>query len=389
MSVYRAGQSNTTCIKIVCTNIEKGCAAMEKIIITREKYEELESIIRSGKSENRMVIRARIVLLSSTHNDVQIAKKLEIHQKTVGKWKKRYFNYGIEGLKDEYRSGRPQKFDIMQRTEIIAIACDKPNAFGHEHRDLWTLEALTETVNQEIENINISKSSVQRTLNNNALRPHKTKSWLHSKDPNFREKTNEIVEIYLAPPENSVTICVDEKPMQAIGHKNEMKLPQPGEFGKVEYEYKRNGTQQLIAGFNIETGEVTAHCKKTRTAADMIVFMEYLIEKYKHVENIHIIWDNLNTHYDGPDERWTKLNKRYGNKLVFHYTPIHASWLNQVEIFFSILQRRVIKYGSFESEEDLRNRVLSFIDLWNKVEGHPFNWTFRGYPMQDIKKEIA
>lgn len=361
----------------------------QDLVLYSDEKAELLKIVNAAKSEQRMVLRANIVLMSNEYgmkNEV-IAKKLGTTSKTVGKWQRRYLDSGIKGLRDEERTGRPTELTILQRAEMIAIACDSPKSYGCETHDLWTIKELTKVVNKEIEGLETSASSVYRTLNRNDLRPHKTQAWLHSKDPEFKEKTNEIVDIYLNPPKKCVTICVDEKPMQAIEHKNEMKMPVPGVAGKVEYEYIRHGTQALIAGFNIENGHVNAQCRDCRKADDLKDFMENLAITYADYENIHIIWDNLNIHHNGPGNRWEEFNKKHENKFVFHYTPIHASWINQVEIFFSILQRRVLKNGSFSSKEDLRAKVINFINIWNRVEGHAFNWAFKGYPMQSVKKE--
>lgn len=207
--------------------------------------------------------------------------------------------------------------------------------------------------------------------------------WLHSKDPEFKEKVNEIVELYHNPPKNSIVISVDEKTgVQATERKYETQMPKPGKPGKYEYEYIRHGTQTLIAGFNIINGNVTAMAGKTRKAEDLLEFMYALEAEYKDIETIHIIWDNLNIHKDGIDGRWSNFNEKYGNKFVFHYTPIHSSWVNQIEIFFSILQKRCLRYGNFKSENDLKECMMKFIEKWNFDERHPFKWKFKGYSTQ-------
>ncbi len=358
-----------------------------EIVLFEEEVLELEKIIATPKSEQRTVARAKIILLSAQGNmdNEKIAAKLNTTAKTVNKWQKLYLQNGISGLKDEYRSGRPLETSPLQRAEIIAIACDSPKNYGHDTRTLWTNRELTKTVNKEVEELEISNATVHRILNKNALKPHKTRPWLHSKDPKFKEKTNEVVKLYLHREKENAVICVDEKPMQVTESKNELKLPKQGTAGKREYEYIRHGTQALIAGFNIENGQVTAQCKDTRKATDLLEYMDLLALNYSWAKKIHIIWDNLNTHCNGPDLRWDSFNKRHGEKFVFHYTPLHASWVNQIEIFFSILHRRILKHGSFTSKTDLKNKVMKFIDLWNRIEGHAFNWTFGGYPKQ--KKE--
>jgi hypothetical protein len=214
--------------------------------------------------------------------------------------------------------------------------------------------------------------------------------WLKSTDPEFKEKVNDIVSLYNDPPEDAVVLCVDEKTgMQATERKYATKQPLPGKPGRYKHNYTRHGTQSLFSAFNIQSGAVTAQCNQTRTAKDLLDFMEEIAGQYQDAEKIIIVWDNLNTHLDGPLKRWTEFNQKHGNKFEFHYTPIHASWVNQVEIFFSILQKRCLKHGSFCSVEDLKAKVMVFIRRWNEKDGHPFNWTFRGYPLQSQKKEVA
>jgi transposase len=237
-----------------------------------------------------MVLRANIILLSSENGvkNKDIARSLGISARVVGKWQQRYLTSGINGLRDEYRSGRPSKLTVMQRAEIIAIACDFPRNYGNDTHEVWTIKELTKTVNKEVEGVSTSTASVFRTLNRNDLKPHKTQAWLHSKDPEFKEKTNEIVDLYINPPEGSAVICVDEKPMQATEHKHDMKPSVPGNAAKVEYEYIRHGTQALIAGFNIENGHVTAQCGDTRKSTDLIDFMEGIAVAYAGYDKIHI-----------------------------------------------------------------------------------------------------
>jgi hypothetical protein len=141
----------------------------------------------------------------------------------------------------------------------------------------------------------------------------------------------------------------------------------------------------LLCAFEVHTGNVVADCGDTRKAADLVQFMERIATAYPH-QTVHVIWDCLNIHFDGKDSRWTTFNERHGNRFVFHYTPKHASWVNQVECFFSILQRQCLTHGSFDSVEELREAVLAFLDDWNRNKAHPFRWTFTGYPLQTGEK---
>jgi transposase len=179
----------------------------------------------------------------------------------------------------------------------------------------------------------------------------------------------------MTPPEGATVLCIDEKPgMQALEQRFPMRPSNPGRLGRKEFEYKRQGTRTLIASYNTRTGEVLGHVGPTRKADDLVAFMEHVAQRHP-TGPVYVIWDNLNIHY-GP--RWTEFNSRHGGRFHFVYTPKHASWVNQIEIWFSILARRVLRHASFRSVDELTARVRDFIERWNQRDAHPFRWTFRG-----------
>jgi transposase len=199
---------------------------------------------------------------------------------------------------------------------------------------------------------------------------------LHSPDPDFEEKVARVCDLYRQPPAGASVVCVDEKPMQALERKYATRIG-PGGIVRREYEYIRNGTATLLAAFDIRDGQVLGRVVPERTAEATIDFMEELARRYPEGE-VYVVWDNLNTHYDGPSKRWTEFNRRHGGRFHFVYTPKHASWMNQIEVWFSILHRRVLRYGSFHSTRHLEREVLAFVRYWNRSAGHPFRWTFTG-----------
>jgi transposase len=228
----------------------------------------------------------------------------------------------------------------------------------------------------------MSWSTVQRILATVDLRPHKVRGWVHSPDPQFREKVTEITDLYLHPSPGSVVLSIDEKTgMQALERRFPDRPARPRRPARREFEYIRHGTQSLFCSFEVHTGRVIEQCGPTRKAADLRRFMARIAREYPH-QTVHVIWDNLNIHYNGREKRWIHFNRRHRNRFVFHYTPKHASWVNQVELFFSILERECLRRGSFQSEEDLKQAVLAFIAYWNRDRARPFRWTFSGYPLQ-------
>jgi transposase len=357
--------------------------------LTRKERNVLYHWKRGQRIEHRLQFRATLVweVAHEGKSVTQVAKEQGTTSKTVRKWNQRFVKNGSKGLHDLPRSGAPATFSVPHRCEVIALACDSPKAYGFSGHVYWNLDILTQAAREQIAGPAMSRSSVHRTLQHNELKPHRHEMWLHSRDPQFRGKVNDIVSLYLNPPEDAVVICVDEKTgMQALERKNPTKPALPGQEARYEYEYIRHGTRSLLAGFEITTGQVTAQCRRKRKAEDLLAFMEELASIYPK-ERIIIIWDNLNIHYDGPSKRWTEFNHRHHHRFEFHYTPLHASWVNQIEIFFSIVYKRCLRFNDFHSASELETTILDFIRSWNEDEGHPFDWTFGGYPMQSEHKE--
>jgi transposase len=378
-----------------------------RLTLDEEVRAELKRRVRAFTSTQREARRARIILACEQCGSAEAAARMVgVHPTTVERWRARFLKKGPRGLEDRARPGHKPKFTPVQRLEIIAAACEpviplakkpkdekpkdekpkdeKPKAKKpNDGKTTRTIDQLVEEVQRRGIVLSIGWSTVQRLLADLDVKPHKTEQWLHSTDPEFREKVTAICELYLTPPAlNSVVLCIDEKPgMQALERRFPDRPTAPGRLRRREFEYKRHGTQTLLSAFNVHTGNVIADCGDTRKAPDLVRFMERIATEHPH-QTVHVIWDCLNIHFDGKDGRWTAFNERHGNRFVFHYTPKHASWVNQVECFFSILQRQCLTHGSFGSIEELREIVLAFLDDWNRNKAHPFRWTFTGYPLQ-------
>ena len=321
-----------------------------------------------------------------------IAKELGVEPSTVSRWRGRLARDGLgeevsEALKDEARAGRPRTITETTRMQVMATACDPlPDAEGLSG---WTLDLLVEEFG--VRGIaNISRSSVHRILTAHDIKPHRQQMWLHSPDPEFVPKVDEIVALYLEPPPGSVVLSFDEKTgIQAIERKHPDRPPQAGRFARHEFEYIRHGTQSLLATLNVHTGDVIADCGPTRTGDDMEQHMERVAAHHPDGE-VHVVLDNLNIH---KGDRWARFNARHGGRFHFHYTPLHASWVNQIEIFFGVLARRCLRRKSFRSIEELRAHVMAFIARWNTRDKKPFRWTFAGFPTKPtpavVDKEAA
>lgn len=379
------------------TSIRRGRPSL-LLELTPEEKAELLRRLRAPTSTQRDANRARIILACAEGGSAQeIASRLGVPVRRVERWRGRFLSKRLKGLGDRPRRGHPPKFDSVTRCEIIALACDPigkkitgKDKNGKE-RFIPIIRTIEEVRQEAIDRKiveNIGKTTVQRILSQGQVRPHLVRGWLHSPDPHFRERVAEVCELYLNPPPGTTVLCIDEMSgVQAL----ERRFPDhwgPGESHgrpRRDTEYKRHGTQALIAAFDIRTGRVVATCDQTRTGEDLTRFMREVAAAYPS-GIVHVIWDNLNIHYDGPTRRWVRFNEQNGNRFVFHYTPKHASWVNQVEMFFSIVHRQCLRHGDFHSQEELRTALLGFIDEWNLHRAHPFRWSFSGYPLQDEKK---
>lgn len=366
----------------------KGLPPKYKIRLKRKERGKLEQTARRQSQAYRQVLRARLILALEENPCVsEVAKQFGVDVKTVRRWRDRFVQkQGKEPLRDKPRSGRPPRISLVTRCELLSMACARPSDFGELSREVWTIDSLLNSFRRQHPRTTISRTSLLRILNQAEIRPHHVRMWLHSPDPLFKEKVKKICRLYLHPPKDSVVLCVDEKSgMQALGRKHPFRPASPGRSGRVDCEYVRHGTRTLLAALNPHTGKVYAEVRASRKATDIIEFMEEVARRYPK-KKIHIIWDNLNIHKDGKDNRWKRFNRRHGHRFRFHYTPFHASWVNQIEIFFSIVHKRVLRYGVFHRVKDLEVAVSRFIRHWNQHEAHPFRWTFKGYPLQSTSK---
>lgn len=347
-------------------------------------YRQLKKLVRRRTAPFAVVQRAQLILLArSGLGSEEIAVRLGLSSRNVRKWKARFrATPTLASLDDAKRSGRNATVPTWVRCALIQLACDRPEGVFTPFREVWTRASLADRVALDT-GYRLSVSEVGRILRNAELRPHRIRQWLHSPDPDFEPKAKAVCDLYLNPPPGAVVLCIDEKPLQVLErvHPNHVD-PRDGAL-RYEFEYKRHGVQQLLAAFDIRTGRVISRVVPKRTAEVTVSFMDEVARRYRG-RQVYVVWDNLNTHCDGKTvQRWEAFNERHGGRFHFVYTPKHASWMNQVEIWFSILQRRVLEHGDFATMERQRWMVESFIRHWNRVERHPFRWTWRVGARQD------
>jgi len=350
--------------------------------LSKREREALEAILRHQRGETRLYRRARMALLSDRgESKASIARQLGTNRTRVGEWLHRFENGRLEGLKDFERSGRPTKITPLERHQVIAAACRAPKELGVE-RAVWTHASLRDAVVSRGLVREISSAAVGLILDDAEIKPHRVKMWCHSTDPDYQKKMRSIVRLYVRRPKGEPVLCIDEKTgMQALSRARELQPAAPRRAARFEFEYQRNGTRCLFGCFNIATGQVLGRCTRSRKRPDFLGFMDLVASVYRQ-PRVHVVLDNLNTHKDtNQGDFVTEWNRSHGRRFVFHYTPTHGSWLNQIELWFGIVSRRVLRHGQFRSPDSLVAAIESFIDTWNRLEAHPFRWTYEGLPL--------
>jgi transposase len=330
------------------------------VVLMADERTTLEGWVRSGVIEHRLVERARVVLLAAAGMaSRQVAREVGCARGVVSKWRVRFARDRIAGLADAPRSGKPKTYDAAVDRRILA-ALDRPPPAGFAR---WTAPLLARELGD------VSDQHIWRFLRAQRIDLAGRRSWCLSSDPEFVAKAADIVGLYLAPPDHAIVLAVDEKPaIQALERaQGYLKLPNGRSLHGQAHEYRRRGTTTLFAALEVATGQIKAKHTRRRRRAEFLDFMNDVVADYPDRE-IHVVLDNLRTHKPKRD-RWRARHKN----VHFHFTPTHASWLNQVEIWFSILARRTLEGASFTSVRQLRQAIDAFIEAYNP-SATPFQW---------------
>jgi transposase len=330
------------------------------IVLTADERTTLEGWVRSGVIEHRLVERARVVLLAAAGMaSRRVAREVGCARGVVSKWRVRFARDRLAGLADAPRPGKPKTYDAAVDRRILA-ALDRPPPAGFAR---WTAPLLARELGD------VSDQHIWRFLRAQRIDLAGRRSWCLSTDSEFVAKAADIVGLYLAPPDHAIVLAVDEKPaIQALERaQGYLKLPNGRSLHGHAHEYRRRGTTTLFAALEAATGQIKAKHTRRRRRAEFLDFMNEVVADYPDQE-IHVVLDNLKTHKPKRD-RWRARHKN----VHFHFTPTHASWLNQVEIWFSILARRTLEGASFTSVRQLRQAIDAFIAAYNAT-AIPFQW---------------
>jgi putative transposase len=331
------------------------------IELTKDERNQLESYLRSRSMPSGLSNRFRIILLAADGlSNMEISKKVGLSRASVGKWRKRYTEDGLQGLHDELRSGRPRSVSDEKVAELIHKTL-KSQPEGATH---WSTRTMADEMG-------VSHMSICRVWQTFGLKPHLRDTFKLSTDPFFVEKVRDIVGLYLNPPENALVLCVDEKSQCQALERSQPTLPLGLGYAEgYTHDYIRHGTLTLFAALDVATGGVLALPKKRHRHQEFLQFLHHIDANVPPELDVHIIMDNYTTHKHDKVCSWFATRPRYH----VHFTPTYSSWLNQVETWFGLITRKAIRRGSFRSAKELAEKIDRFVKSHNK-DSKPFIWT--------------
>ena len=335
---------------------------IEQISISAADRERLERLVRDGNTAQKVVWRARIVLLASEGLTAEgIAAAVDKSRLTVRRWRRRFVAKGVDGLlKDATRPSRVKPLASQKIAEVVHMTLhQKPPNATH-----WSVRSMAKAAS-------ISYSSVQRIWQAHGLKPHLVDTFKISRDKNFAAKVEDVVGLYLNPPDKALVLCVDEKSQIQALDRTQPGLPmKKGRAGTMTHDYKRNGTTTLFAALNMLDGRVIGTCMPRHRHREFLRFLKLIDQQTPSGLDLHLVVDNYATHKTPAVKRWIKAHPRFH----LHFTPTSASWLNMVERFFAEITRNRIRRGAFKSVAELKGAIMRYLENHN-ADPKPFIWT--------------
>ena len=330
------------------------------IALSNREREELERRVRSrkGRAEETRIARVILLLADGTpYSEIQV--KLGCSAPFISKWKKRFAQERLAGLYTRHEGRKIKVLTPRMEARILAWT-QKPPTDGSTH---WSTRRLAKK-------LGVHHMMVARTWQKHGIQPHRMERYMASNDPDFERKAADVLGLYVHPPQHAAVFCVDEKTaIQALDRKDPILPFSPGRAERHGFEYVRNGTLSLYAALNTQTGEILGKTVRRHTSQEFVAFLEDLVASQPTDQQIHVILDNLSAH---KTQRVQQFLDDYPS-VSLHFTPTYSSWLNQVELWFSKIERDLIHRGVFTSVKDLSKRIMRYIRLYNR-EPKPIKW---------------
>jgi len=328
--------------------------------VTVEDRAQLVAWSKRPKTAQALAMRSRIVLLAAGGlSNTVIAGQLHTMQHTVGKWRRRYLESGLDGLLDEPRPGTSHKLSDRDVESVLALTLESTPADATH----WSTRSMAKRVG-------LSRNSIHRIWQAFFLAPHRSETFKLSKDPLFIDKVRDIVGLYLAPPERALVLCVDEKSqIQALDRTSPLLPMRPGQIERRTHDYARHGTTSLFAALDTKTGALIGQTQRRHRSVEFRTFLDTIEQNVPPELDIHLILDNYGTHKTQLIRDWLVKRPRFH----LHFTPTSASWLNLVERWFALLTEKQLRRGVHRSTKELETAIRSFIQHHNK-DPKPFIW---------------
>jgi transposase len=348
---------------------------MAELKVSKDEQEALDRLVRRGRTNRQLAFRARIILRSGAgRSNKQVARELRCAAATVGIWRRRFVERGLNGLQDEPRPGVERTVTDDQVENIVVKTLETvPKGCTH-----WSTRSMAK-------HVGLSHNTIARIWRTFGLKPHRTKTFQISDDPYLVEKVRDIVGLYLSPPDNAVVFSVDEKSqIQALARATPILPMDLGAPERRTHNYVRHGTTDLFAALDVATGQVLGRCFGRHRAREFLCFIKEIDARVDEGLEVHVILDNLSTHKTPAVMRWLVRHPRFH----LHFTPTHGSWLNLVERFFGLLTEKALQRGSHTSVPELRAAIAAFIDAHND-DPKPFRWTKTADQILDSMRRFA
>lgn len=332
----------------------------DEVVLSSEERGFLEAQARRQKASRSLSDRCRMILLCAEGlQSKEVASRFGVHEHTVGKWRRRFVKDRIEGLTDEYRPGRPRSVSDGQVAEVIERTLNsRPKDATH-----WSIRSMAAETG-------LSHTTIRRIWTAFGLQPHRSETFKLSSDPLFVEKVQDIVGLYLSPPNRAIVLCVDEKSqIQALDREQPVLPMAPGVAERRTHSYVRNGTTSLFAALDIATGAVIGKCYRRHRATEFLDFLKEIDRQMPDGPDVHLVMDNYATHKTPKIKAWLVRRPHWH----VHFTPTSASWINQVERWFAELTRKQLQRGVHRSTAELEADIAAFINAHND-NPKPYKW---------------